>query len=53
MSSIELEYNEQDILGEFIITEADENLSLGRIEPKNFFDQINQGDELILINSTE
>lgn len=49
MDSIALTYNEEDMLGEFTITETDENLSLGKIEPKSFFDQINQGDELILL----
>ncbi len=53
MDSILLEYDEQDILGEFVVTETDENLSLGILEPISFFDQINPGDELILISPEE
>jgi tetratricopeptide (TPR) repeat protein len=53
MDSIALEYDEDDVLGRLTVTETDENLSLGIIETENFFDEINIGDELILLPQEE
>ena len=40
-------YQESDVLGEFVVTETDENLSEGTVKPANFFDRINPGDAVI------
>ena len=41
-------YREEDILGHFLVSGTDENLSEGKIQPISFFDRINPGDEVIL-----
>ncbi len=40
--------NDEDILGDFIITKLDENMAEGSILKHNFFDLINPGDDVIL-----
>lgn len=46
---IDFNYRDDDILGEFSVTEADENLAEGIIKPKGFFDLINPEDEVIVL----
>jgi tetratricopeptide (TPR) repeat protein len=42
-------YKEEDVLGNIEIIETDENLSEGIITPGSFFDRINPGDQIILL----
>jgi tetratricopeptide (TPR) repeat protein len=44
---IDFLYRDEDVLGEFVVTDVDENLSEGTIVPAGFFDRINPGDELV------
>lgn len=43
-NTFELEYQEENLLGEIRIAEVDDLLGTGTVEPYNFFDLVNPGD---------
>ena len=44
---IGLRWRDEDLLGVFVVTRADENLSEGRLESRSPFDQVNPADEVV------
>lgn len=50
-SEVGLTYNDNDVLGTIKITNCGEEISVGNIENKGFYDRINIGDEVVLISN--
>ncbi len=51
-SLLALSYDEKNVIGEYKVMEADENISYGAVTRKGAYDFINAGDEVLFVRKT-
>lgn len=52
-TGVGVNYNSNDILGTFTVTDINEEISQGKYKKKGFYDTLNIGDEIILVKMPE